>query len=402
MKKLSFSLIILLIIWSCSSDKPSEQVLLKIQNIENGLVEFRPGAQADSIQTQATMSLSDRMNLHKIPGVSIAVIDDYKIEWAKAYGVLNVEEPAPVTTESIFEAASSTKLLVTAVALNFVERGLLDLDKDVNKYLKSWKIPENDFTRENKVTLHLLLTHQSGLNRPDGGFSWEDESSPSLIQVLNGELPAQNQAAKIEFVPGNNWQYSNMDYVVIQLLLEDISGKSLSQIAREIVFVPLGMKSSTLIYPLDPEFKSREALPHDAERNVREPAMHPTAVAQGGLMTTPSDLALLVIELMRAYQGQSNQILSRDMTQSMFQKVLDLDPAILGGVPFAQGLGVFLQESDQNLSFIHPGDNYPGSTCWLEGSPAAGKGVIIMTNGVKGNLLAMEILPAVKKEYNWQ
>lgn len=400
MKRLSFTLVILFFVWSCSSEKANEQVLQKIQKIENGLVAFMPGAQVDSAETQTAFSLSDRMNLHKIPGVSMAVINDYKIEWAKAYGVLSAESNAPVTTESIFEAASSTKLLVAMIALNFVERGLLDLDKDVNEYLKSWKIPENDFTRENKVTLRLLLTHQSGLNRPDGGFSWEDDSVPSIVQVLNGELPAQNKAAEFEFTPGSGWQYSNFDFVVIQLLLEEISGKPLTQIAREIVFDPLGMKSSTLVHPLDPESGKKEAVPHDVDGNAHKPVMHPTALAQGGLMTTPGDFALLVIELMRAYQGESNRILSQSVTQSMFHKELDLDPAMFG-TPIGEGLGVFLQGSGPGLSFIHPGDNFPGSSCWVEGSPATGKGIVIMTNGAKGNLLAMEILPAVKKEYNW-
>ncbi|UCC80803.1 MAG: beta-lactamase family protein [Candidatus Zixiibacteriota bacterium] len=401
MKRLSFLLIVLLAIWSCSSDKTNEQLLHKIDNIENGLVSFMPGAQIDSAETQAAMSLSERMNLHKIPGVSVAVINDFKIEWAKAYGILSAESAEPVTTESIFEAASSTKMLVAVLALDFVERGLLDLDRDVNEYLKSWKIPENDFTRENKVTLRLLLTHQSGLNRPDGGFSWEDDSSPTLVQVLNGELPAQNQPAKIEFVPGSSWQYSNMGYLVIQLLLEDISGKPLTQIAREIVFSPLGTKSSTLEHPLDAQSGKKEAVPHDADGNAHAPVMHPTALAQGGLMTTPSDFALLAIELMRANQGESDQILSQNMMQSMFHKELDLDPAIFGGIPVGQGMGVFLQGDDQGFTFAHPGDNYPGSSCWVEGSPATGKAIVIMTNGAMGNLLAMEILPAVKREYNW-
>lgn len=118
-------------------------------------------------------------------------------------------------------------------------------------------------------------------------------------------------------------------------------------------------------------------------------------------MTTPSDLALFTIELMRAYRGESAKIMSKEMVRKMFQAEVDLDPAILG-VPLKDGLGVLLfVNAEQKIVFGHPGDNYPGATCWQLGVPGTGQGVVIMTNGLKGNLLAMEIFGAIKKEYNW-
>ena len=393
-------LIIFLLLVSCSSDKAPLQDERKIENIENGLVEFVMGTRDGSVPPQTNMSLSERMAFHKIPGVSIVVIDDNKIAWAKAYGIINAESGVPVTTETFFEAASTTKMIVAAIALRMVEQGHLDLDEDANAYLRSWKIPESDLTREQKVTLRLLLTHQSGLNRPEGGFSCEEGSAPSLVQVLKGEAPALNQGAIIEYVPGTKWQYSNFGYIVVQLILEDVAGKPLTQIAREVVFEPLGMRSSTLAYPLEEELRAKEAVPHDADGKAHNPEMHPTAVAQGGLMTTPSDLALFAIELMSAYQGESGHLLSPEMVRQMFQPVVAIDPAIMGP-GLADGLGVFVRGEGEGLVFLHPGDNYPGSSCWLSGNPGAGKGVVIMTNGAKGNLLALEILPAIAKEYNW-
>jgi CubicO group peptidase (beta-lactamase class C family) len=155
----------------CSPSKQDPQLAQGIQNIENGLEEFNPGP-PDPAKTLQKMKLSDRMAVHKIPGVSIAVIDGNKIEWAKSYGVLNAAGGAPVTTESIFQAASTTKMLVAAVVLHFVEKGLLDLERDVNTYLKSWKLPENDLTKEKKVTPRLIMTHQSGL--PMTNFPHDD------------------------------------------------------------------------------------------------------------------------------------------------------------------------------------------------------------------------------------
>jgi CubicO group peptidase (beta-lactamase class C family) len=375
----------------------------RIRNIENGLVEFTTPMdmfQPDSTTTKGLKTLSERMAYYKAPGVSMAVINEGKIDWARGYGVVKAGDDTPVTTETLFEAASSTKLLTSAITLRLVEQGWLDLDEDVNKQLKSWKIPENHFTRQHKVTLRLLLTHQSGLNRPDGGFDWEDGSAPSLIQILKGEPPAKNKAAVPEYVPGSKWQYSNIGYVVIQLLLEDVLGKPFTQIAQENVFDPVGMKSSTLVYPLNAELEQREAMPHDSEGKACEPSMIPTAVAHGGLVTTPSDFALFTIELMYAYQGRSERILSQEMVRRMFHPELELDPAILG-VPLGAGLGVFLYGKGRNFSFLHPGGNDPGTECWPVGFPDSGKGAVIMVNGVKGGLLAMEITSAMANEYDW-
>jgi CubicO group peptidase (beta-lactamase class C family) len=189
----------------------------RMRNIENGLVAFKHG-QKDTSQAQKH-SLADRMAHYRIPGVSITLIHDYRIEWAKGYGVAQAGSATPVTKETVFQAASSTKLLTSMVVLRYVEKGQLDVDKDVNEYLKTWRVPDTEATRKEKVTLRRLLTHQSGFNRPDGGFSSDPVGSPSLVQILNGEAPAENQAACIEFVPGSEWQYSNMGFVLIQLIL---------------------------------------------------------------------------------------------------------------------------------------------------------------------------------------
>jgi hypothetical protein len=160
------------------------------------------------------------------------------------------------------------------------------------------------------------------------------------------------------------------------------------------------MKSSTLDYPLDAKMRPFEVMPHDEKGQVREPYLPPTALAQGGLLTTPSDLARLTIELIDAYQGRSSRLLAQKTVRQMFQKEVDIDPKILG-FPVGQGLGVMLMGKGKDFSFSHPGSNYPGTTCWLVGYPELGKGAVIMANGAKGDLLSLEILPAIASEYGW-
>jgi len=383
---------------ACRGGNPAkEELARKIERVENGLVEMDL-AKMSYTRPEIRMALAERMVHYKVPGVSITVIEDGKLEWANAYGVLNVESGAAVTTTSLFEAASTTKLLTGVIVLHFVERGQLNLDKDVNSYLKSWKIPDNEFTREQKVTLRRLLTHQSGINRPDGGFSEAEGSHPTLLQVLKGEFPAQNPPATVEYVPGAKWQYSNMGYVVIQQVVEDVLGKPFAVVARETVFKPLGMTSSTLVYPLTAEGQEKEAVPHDAEGKAHAPAMTPAAVAHGGLMTTPSDLALLAIDLMRTYQGRSARIISQATAKQMFSRELDIN---IMGFPLGEGVGVILRGEGKDFSFLHPGGNDPGATCWLEGVPESGRGIVIMSNGAMGDVLSLEILYPVIEEYKW-
>ena len=382
-----------------TADPKAALTAQRIRDVENGLVAFAPGAPPDPGQAPKLMTLAERMAFYKVPGVSIAVIDQGGIEWAKGYGVLKAGSPAPVTTASLFEAASTTKAVVVAIVLKLVQDGKLDLDADVNRYLKSWRIAENEFTKAQKVTLRLLLTHRAGL--PVTNFPYDEKGAPpTLVQVLRGEAPASNKAAAVELTPGSKWQYSNIGYVVVQRVLEDVLGQPLEAIAREWVFAPLGMVDSTFAYPLAPARHEDEALPHDEAGAAQPPAMHPSALAQGGLMTTPTDLARFVCELLLAYHGRSQRLLNQASVQRMIAKELDLDPRLFG-FPVAEGLGVFVSSSGANLSFSHPGNNYPGATCWLLAFPGRLQGAVIMTNGAGGELLTLELIASLSAAYSW-
>lgn len=413
MKRYIIIIAILLITSSCAQQRAQKEIGQSIHRIENGLTEQRifdlekgkiEFVLLDSIfipnpaQLAHLKTLQERMEHYNTPGVSIAVINNNKIEWGKGYGIMDTSTDAPVTTETIFEAASVSKLVTAVMALHFVEKGLIELDTNVNQYLKSWQVPENEFTKKKKVTLRRLLTHQSGL--PSTNYDHdENKRYPTLVDVLNGESPALNKPAIPQFVPGSKWQYSNIGYNVIQLLLEDVTGKSFQQIADEIIFTPLNMKSSTFIYPLDPEKQRLEAMPHDAQGKPGKPVMHRTALAQGGLTTTPTDLAKFTLELMLSYQGKSEKILSQKMTKRLFTKECEIDQKIFP-LPFKEGLGVFLMGEGKDRLFTHPGNNYPGLNCWLIGWPERGTGAVIMGNSGMYGRLNIEIISAINMEYN--
>jgi CubicO group peptidase (beta-lactamase class C family) len=396
---------VVLVFCACSTDRTDPGVEQRISSVENGLIEFNIATfnsatlfKPDSIQLANPKALAERMEAYKVPGASIAVINNSRIEWNREYGVMDVNTGAPVTTETIFEAGSTSKLVTAVMALHYVEQGRIDLDENVNLYLKSWKIPDNEFTSEKKVTLRLLLTHQAGM--PESSYDTDDSGNyPTLIDVLNGAPPADNAPATPEYTPGTKWNYSNVGYNVIQLLLEDVTGKSFEQIAQELIFRPLNMTSSTFVYPLDAENKKREAMPHDAGGISREPLMHRTALSHGGLTTTPTDLARFTVELMLSYQGKSEKIISREMTRQMFHKVCEIDQKRFP-LPFSQGLGVFVAGEGRELNFTHPGSNNPGLQCWLIGWPERETGLVIMNNGANGLFLEIEIINSFMRVYN--
>jgi CubicO group peptidase (beta-lactamase class C family) len=343
--------------------------------------------------------LVKQMAKRQVPGVSVALIEKNEVKWTKSYGVIKADTTHPVTADTLFQAASVTKLLVASLALHFVEKGVLDLDKDINNFLTSWQLPDNEFTIEKKVTLRLLLSHRSGL--PDSDFSYLKDSAPSLIQVLKGESPAQNQSALVEFVPGSRWHYSNLGYVLVQLVLEDVCGQSIEQIMNQVIFKPLGMNNSTLVYPLSHKFADRsEALPHDEKGNAHPANLHPTAVAQGGLLSTPGDIAKLMIELMRSYQGESERVISKAMVLQMFHEEIALDAKHFGGIPASQGLGVFIVKGNK-FYLLSVGNNAPGSSCWAAGIPQSGQGAVVMTNGSQGFDLSTQIIGALLMANFW-
>ena len=184
----------------------TKDILEKIEKIENELP--TPGMEGGipAPNWEETGSLEQKMKAYNVPGLRIAVINNFEIEWSKSYGVIDNETKKNVDEFTLFEAGSTSKVFTALAALNMVEKNLVYLDEPVNNYFKTWKIPENDFTKDNPVTLRHLLTHTSGMNRPDSMFNVEDNKEPTLIQVLNGESPAINDPANIEKLPGSEHQ----------------------------------------------------------------------------------------------------------------------------------------------------------------------------------------------------
>jgi CubicO group peptidase (beta-lactamase class C family) len=373
-----------------------------VERVENGLMEVKYKDVQNLSFSGERVSIPERMRFYKVPGVSISVVNNYEVEWAKSFGVKDVRTGNVVTTDTLFEAGSTSKALTAAAVLRLVEEKLLDLDESVNDRLVTWKIPENEYTRQTKISLRHLLTHTSGINRPEGGFNVQKGKIPTLDQVLNGEPPAVNDPVKVLAIPGRKHDYSNFGYIIIQKLLEDVSGESFPNLMEKTILKPLEMDDSTFEYPSE-NLKKKTTVPHDENGEAEESGLHPTVFANGGLLTTPSDLGKYVVELMSAYNGKSGKILSSSMVKKMFTPEVSLDPKefMFWGGCTGQGLGMFIIEKEKDTFFTHPGVNMPGAICEMIGCAETGQGAVIMANGINGGLLTLEILFSITQEYEW-
>jgi CubicO group peptidase (beta-lactamase class C family) len=357
----------------------------RIQRVENGLL---PAAMIKG-QTTA-MKLAERMAHYKVPGLSVAVINDGKIEWARGYGVVEKEGDKSVTIDTLFLAGSISKPVAALAALRLVEQRKLNLDEDVNLKLKTWKVPENEFTKEKKVTLRGLLSHSAGLTVHGFPGYAVDAPLPTLVQILNGEKPANTPAIRVDIEPGSRWRYSGGGYTVMQQLCMDVTGKSFPELTRELVLTPAGMRQSTYENPLPKSLEASAATAHRWNGDKVKGRWHIyPEMAAAGLWTTPSDLARYVIEVQRALAGQS-KILSREMARQMV--------TVQKG---SHGLGPGLDNAGKESARFGHGGVDEGFEALFTAYCDRGQGAVVMVNANRAIPLAEELIRAIAREYNW-
>ncbi len=333
-----------------------------------------------------TSTLAERMEAIGVPGVSIAVIADGAIDWARGYGLADVEGNRPVTPATLFQAASLSKPVAALAALRLVHDGALDLDSDVNSRLRSWKVPENDFTRSHPVTLRGLLSHSAGLTVH--WFPGYERSGPipSTVQVLEGD--GNTEPVVVDRQPSSGYRYSGGGYVVMQLLLNDAAGKPFPAIAKETVLDPIGMSDSTFEQPLPEALHDRAATGYRSDGAEVEGKWHVyPETAAAGLWTTPSDLARYIIAVQKSRAGVEGAFLPAGLAGEMLTPVIE-----------DHGLGPALQAN--GTRFAHGGAN-EGYRAVFTALIGRDEGVVIMANSDGAGPLLRELLITIAREYGW-
>jgi len=360
----------------------------RAQAVENRLV---PAWDIEGVdRDESSWTLERRMAARAVPGVGVAVINDGRIEWAKGYGRVAVGE-GPVDAATIFQAASIGKIVTAMTVLALADRGGLDLDRDVNEDLVSWRLPASAISQGEAVTLDRILSHTAGLTVHGFGGYTPGEELPTLRQMLDGETPANSGAVRIDSKPGTAMRYSGGGYLVAQQLIEDVTGRPFEDVVEELVLRPLGMTRTFYRATLPTELAANASAGHLVDGAVmpgRYRAL-PEYGAGAGLWSTPSDLCRIALAIAEARAGHDNGPISPAAARDM------LTPR-LGGY----GLGVFLRGQGDDFAFHHGGDN-TGFHAFLVVYPERRQGAAVMTNGDGGILLYAEILRAISAVYGW-
>lgn len=345
----------------------------------------RTGADSGESRT-----LAARMVELDVPGVSIAVFDDGRIAWARAWGVRDVTTGEPVDTLTLFQAASISKPVAAVGMFRLAEQGRVDVDADVNTMLRRWKLPAGRFGASGRATLRQIVSHMAGLTVSGFRGYAKGDPLPTLPQILDGVPPANSPPVRFDTIPGVEERYSGGGVTVMQLLLEDVTGRRFDTLMEELVLSPLGMTRST--FAIEPSGRLARNVAHghldDGTTVSGGYRLHPESAA-AGLWTTPSDLARFMLAVGRAYRGESPALLTRATART-----------ILTRVPGGSGLGFGLSGADSTFRYRHSGGN-SGFRAFAVAFAGSGRGAVVMTNADNGSTLYREILNAISREYDW-
>jgi CubicO group peptidase (beta-lactamase class C family) len=377
-------LILFLLPLTVSSQSIDPAIQKKITAVENSL--------APSIifgDTVPKLNLEKRMKETGIPGLSIAVIRDYKIEWAKGYGWADTEEKRKVTTETRFQAASISKSINSMGILKLVEMGKLDPEANINNYLTSWKFPYDSLSNNKKISVYNLLSHTAGLDIHGFPGYKKTDTLPTLQQILDGKRPANTKAVRSLFEPGKKYKYSGGGTTITQLILTNVTNSNYADWMEKNVLQPLGMTNSS--YQQPPTATSNLATGYygNGKPVTGKYHIYPEQAA-AGLWTTPTDLAKYIIECQLTLERRSKKVLSQSIMKKRLTPYIDSNAA----------LGAFIEKKEGRLYFTHNGGN-EAFLCTSYGSMQGGNGVVIMING-ENFAVINELLSSVAIVYDWK
>ena len=386
MKCKIISITILLFLASCKNYQDKKNIEEFIKKVETHL---SPAVRIDG-ESEIRYAIDERMRFYNVPGLSMAVISNGMLQWAKGYGFTSIDSTRIIDQNTLFQAASISKPVTAMAALYLVQEGKISLDTDVNNYLKGWKIVENQFTKDEKVTVRRLLSHSAGINVEGFRGYIVGEKIPDIIQILNGDSPANSDPIMPDTIPGKIYRYSGGGYTIIQKLISDVSEVPFEEFMQQTVLSKLRMNHSTFCQPLPEKYHENACIGYERLYSPVEGNWHTyPEMAAAGLWTTPTDLANFVIEVQRSLKGLSNRLLSQEFAELMVAREIE-----------DQGLGFEIHGENDSLRFGHGGFN-AGFTCQLIAFVHLGQGAVIMTNSESGWDLIGEILRSISETYGW-
>jgi len=371
----------------------SNEVQQRMRAVEQNLI--------NPFSRRKPRTLHERRVHFRVPGLSIAVFRKGTIEWAKGYGLTTYEGGSAVDADTRFQAASISKPVVAMMVMRLVEEGVLDLDENVNSYLKTWKLPENKYTEQKAVTLRHLLCHDGGTTVHGFGGYPLDAPIPTLPQLLDGEEPSNSKPVRVERVPGEKHSYSGGGTSIVQLACIDVTGQPFPDLMQQYVLEPLGMTRSGYDQPLPPEKRDNTALAHKLDRSQYPGGFHVyPELAAAGLWTTATDLVKVLLEMQRALRGEGTLLKQESALEMLKPQIEETLSAFNYLMPTSWGIGFALHDTPEKRYFGHSGGN-AGFTCNMLAMLDQEEGAVVMTNGAMGTLLWIEVFNSIADVYGW-
>ena len=368
-----------------STDRYTGDVAGRIRQVEQNL------GSRYMIKGHAPYTIEERMARYHINGLSIAVIHNYHIDWAKGYGWADSAEHRPVTVHTLFQAASISKSLNGVGVVLLAQEGKLDLNTDINNYLTSWKFPYDSLSKGKKIAVANLLSHTGGLTiHGFPGYS-KGDTLPTLKEILDGKPPANTKAVRSMYEPGLKYEYSGGGTTITEMIVQDLTHEPYDRYMQEKVLDPLGMHESFYTQPAPASKTSLLATAYyvDGKEVKGKYHIYPEE-APAGLWTDPSDLARYIIETQLSYEGKSAKVLNQQYTKLRLTPYANQSAA----------LGVFINKIADASYFQHGGAN-EGFRSQYYGSLENGDGVVVMVNSDHGAILP-EVINSVATVYGWK
>jgi CubicO group peptidase (beta-lactamase class C family) len=335
-------------------------------------------------------TLAERMKHYNVAGVSVAVIDNYQIVWAKGYGYADKKENRKVTVNTLFEPGSISKSINAVGILQLAQQGKLDLYQDINQYLDSWKFPYDTVSHGKKITTAQLLSHTAGLGVHGFPGYQRDSTIPKVTDILDGLPPSNTEAVRSVMEPGKESRYSGGGILITQQMLTDLTKQPYEDYMYDHVLRPLGMTNSSYNQP--PAASQQKKLATGYKGNgtkvMGKYYVYPEKAA-AGLWTTPTDICKYLVEMQLAYNGKSSKLLNQEMVR-------------LHVTPYGNdqaAMGTFLQNRNGEKYFVHSASN-EGFTGYFLAGLTNGKGVALFVNSEDGYIL-LELLNSIALVYNW-
>lgn len=335
------------------------------------------------------MNILETMKEENTPGLSIAYFESGELKWTKCFGVLENGTIKKVSSNSIFHACSMTKMLTAICVLKLHQDNLINIFTDINQYLNSWKFPYNKLIMNKEVTIADLLAHQGGVIDPYGSFKPViDGNIPKNIEILRGQTIYNNQEVHANYVPQTKFEYSDAGYAVLEMLVEDVSGKSYSEFIEETIFTPLELKN-TFLWINDNKQINLCAVGHDSVGKIVQGkrAIYPN-IGGASLWTTPTNFSIIILDLLKSLSNNSGIMLKQETVKLMFIPY--------GCVDFA-GLGVFLGVYNEKPYFFSQGWGV-GMQCKAFTFINEQTGAVVMMNSEPGKEQSQSIVGMVLRD----